>query len=364
MCSRVHCDGIFSDLLYRPFFCANIQISPYIAEIPIKNTMTRLARLSPEEFESKYADKPFILTEQIKEWSVCAQWSIEYLQQRYGSTEFRAEAVNWSLNVYVDYMISTTDESPLYLFDRSFAEKMDLRVGRGGDYEAPECFGDDLFTVLGDQRPDHRWLIIGPERSGSTFHKDPNATSAWNAVIRGAKYWIMFPGSKPPPGVYVSKDQSEVTSPLSIAEWLIGFHAEARMMEGCVEGICGEGEVLHVPSGWWHLVVNLESSIAITQNFVPKAHLGKVVDFLRNKADQVSGFHSDEKTTLWDLFAQKLEHKHPGLIAECLAKGRTLNGKRKWSSIIDTMDEDGSSAPKSFSFGFTGNGDSDDADVP
>lgn len=71
-------------------------------------------------------------------------------------------------------------------------------------------------------------------------------------MIKGAKYWIMFPsgeGVPAPPGVYVSEDQSEVTSPLSIMEWLLGFHAEAKKMRGCREGVCGEGEVLHVPSG-------------------------------------------------------------------------------------------------------------------
>lgn len=65
----------------------------------------------------------------------------------------------------------------------------------------------------------------------------------------------MFPSSETapsPPGVFVSEDQSEVTSPLSIAEWLLGFHAEARKRKGCLEGICHEGEVLHVPSGSAH----------------------------------------------------------------------------------------------------------------
>ena len=68
------------------------------------------------------------------------------------------------------------DESPLYLFDWSFVEKMNVRVSEDGHYWSPECFGGDLFSVLGHQRPHSRWLIIGPERSGSTFHKDPNAT--------------------------------------------------------------------------------------------------------------------------------------------------------------------------------------------
>ena len=138
------------------------------------------------------------------------------------------------------------------------------------------------------------------------------AQSAWNAVIRGSKYWIMFPGSgscPPPPGVFASSDQSEVTSPLSIAEWLLEFHAEARSMHGCMEGICYASEVLYVPSGWWHLVVNLSHCIAITQNFVPEAHLPKVLSFLKDKPDQVSGFDPSAGDPFC-LFLQKLERWH------------------------------------------------------
>lgn len=76
---------------------------------------------------------------------------------------------------------------------------------------------------MGAQRPDSRWLIIRLARSGSTFYTDPNATSAWNAVLTGAKYWFMFPPSVEVPGVFVSADGGEVTSPLSIAEYLLEF---------------------------------------------------------------------------------------------------------------------------------------------
>jgi hypothetical protein len=193
-----------------------------------------------------------------------------------------------------------------------------------------------------------------------------DVSSAWNAVLRGSKYWIMFPANStlpPPPGVYVSEDQSEVTSPLSIAEWLIAFHAEARHTEGCIEGICIEGEVLHVPSGWWHLVVNLSPSIAITQNFVPQAHLTEVLRFLKFKPDQVSGFKSSVKDP-YELFIDKMKEKHADLLTESLERlerGPNFK-KRKWEELVNgSHQEQAQEDNNGFSFGF---GDDDNEDIP
>lgn len=287
------------------------------------------------------------------------EWSIEYLRNRYSSIKFRAEAVDWPFSTYLDYMTNSDDESPLYLFDRKFAEKMDIQVGHGQDsmYWPPECFGPDLFELLGQERPAHRWLIIGPKRSGSTFHKDPNATSAWNAVIEGSKYWIMFPPKTQVPGVYVSEDSSEVTSPLSIAEWLLEFHAEARRQPGCIEGICKTGEILHVPSGWWHLVVNLEDGIALTQNFIPKSHLVDVLSFLRDKSDQVTGFKKNVEDP-FDMFVQRLRNQYPELLTDALdeTERRSQGKKRKWEETIGSSKKVETEA-SGFSFGF---GDSDE----
>ncbi|PWN48608.1 Clavaminate synthase-like protein [Violaceomyces palustris] len=228
------------------------------------------------------------------------------------------------------------DESPYYLFDSTFAEDEEAskewkvpeilvnscrteeddastsvlaggEEGRGGSTRRSASSDaevrSDLFSLLGDQRPDHRWIIAGPKRSGSGWHKDPNGTSAWNAVLGGRKYWMMLPPDKVPPGVFVSEDEAEVTAPLSIAEWLIGFVDETRRRLGpggteievggepqLLEGVCEEGQVVYVPSGWWHLVVNLEESVALTQNLVSPPELGKVLDFMKNKLDQTSGF--------------------------------------------------------------------------
>lgn len=169
----------------------------------------------------------------------------------------------------------------------------------------------------------------------------------------------MFPSSpsdSPPPGVFVSDDQSEVTSPLSIAEWLLGFHAEARQAPGCMEGVCKEGEVLHVPSGWWHLVVNLTPSIAITENFVPQAHLVKVLAFLKNRPDQVSGFRNDIEDP-YRTFVEKLQKSHPGFLEEALLTMEQMQPKkkRKWEQMKGGNEDD--TDMKEFSFGFGERGD-------
>ena len=347
--------------------CAHTALTPYCGNVPKSNAIPKLSNIDPVEFTTNWTDKPFILTEPVRKWPVFSRWSEANMLAKYGDVMFRAEAVDWPLKTYVDYMSDNQDESPLYLFDRNFVEKMDLAVGtiNESEYWPPECFGEDLFSVFSHERPDCRWLIVGPERSGSTFHKDPNATSAWNAVLGGSKYWIMFPsghGVPPPPGVFVSEDQSEVTSPLSIAEWLISFHGEARKTPGCKEAVCNEGEVLHVPSGWWHLVINLSPSIAITQNFVPERQLVNVLDFLKNKSDQVSGF-KDSVQDPYQLFVEKLGEQKPQTLESAMDVLAYLSRpkKRKWDMVVQEGKNGDEGRNEGFSFGF---GDQDDVDVP
>ncbi|KAI0523701.1 hypothetical protein F5B22DRAFT_591698 [Xylaria bambusicola] len=361
--SRIDCSNVFSDVLHRPFVCSHIALAKYASTIPASNAISRLPSLSYDEFAQSWSNTPFILTHCIQTWPVCQEWNIQQLQQKFSNVSFRAEAVDWPFSTYYKYMSENEDESPLYLFDRWFAEKMNIEIGpqNSSVYWPPDCFGPDLFEVLGAERPAHRWLIVGPERSGSTFHKDPNATSAWNAVVQGSKYWIMFPPSTQVPGVFVSEDSSEVTSPLSIAEWLLEFHVEARKLPGCIEGVCKAGEILHVPSGWWHLVVNLETGIALTQNFVPKSHLTDVLSFLKNKPDQVTGFNKTISNP-FELFVQRLEQSYPELLNEALVelKQRGERKKRKWEEAVGTKSES-ENGGGGFSFGFA---EDDNEEIP
>jgi F-box-like len=169
--ARINCETVLSEALTQPFVNATIDLSKFER---MKDRIPRFEGMSGEEFSREWYAKPFILKNVASNWLAYTQWSIPYLLAQFSSHEatFQIEAVEWSLPTYVEYMSSNLDESPLYLFDKDFATK---RTANGGlledDYWIPEPFKEDLFTLLGKARPDHRWLIVGPQRSGSTFHK-------------------------------------------------------------------------------------------------------------------------------------------------------------------------------------------------
>jgi ribosomal protein L16 Arg81 hydroxylase len=127
-----------------------------------------------------------------------------------------------------------------------------------------------------------------------------------------------------------------------------------------LEGICQEGEILHVPSGWWHLAVNLETTMAVTQNFVPRKHLSSALDFLKYKADQVSGFKKEVERP-YDLFIQRMEESFPGVLEAGMTELEAKR-KRKWEEVVKEDGVDKTSEAGGFSFGF--GEDSSDIEVP
>lgn len=158
--ATIHCSSVFSDVIHRPFACSNIVLGNYVTAIPPSNQICRLRNLTHADFAKNWGETPFILTDYVSQWPVSKQWNVESLKRRFAQVRFRAEAVDWPFSAYYSYMRNNEDESPLYLFDKKFAEKMDLRASPNEQpaYWPPECFGEDLFHLLGSERPAYRWL--------------------------------------------------------------------------------------------------------------------------------------------------------------------------------------------------------------
>ena len=214
------------------------------------------------------------------------------------------------------------EDQPLVLFD---GEAFSKAPGLAASWATPRLWaGRDLFAALGPSRPHHAWLIAGPQGSGSLWHVDPNATSAYNALLCGRKRWLLWPPGPPPPGVYAAADGSHTSQPLSIVEWAMDFYAPAAR-DGRLRAVTlVPGQVMHVPAGWWHAVLNLASEeapqegegapqqgegapqqgegagliIAITENYAPRAAVPAVLRWLEAGGGGVSGVPRERREGL------------------------------------------------------------------
>jgi hypothetical protein len=336
-------------------------------------------KLSAEEFVSKYEipNIPVIITGLVKKWPAFEKWDWDYLAARSGNKAFRATSATadsnafFTVDQYRRYCAGSQEEAPLYFFDKDFIRA----IGASDDYTIPPYFDScknpctDLFRLLGEaNRPDYRWLILGPRRSGSMFHIDPNQTHAWNAAIRGRKKWLFYPPRVTPPGVIVSHDMADVTMPISTGEWMLSFWAyhmkelnNPDISKRPLECITHPGEIIFVPHGWWHMVVNLdETTIALTHNYMATSNLVDCLDFLKNKSDQITGLRDRYSSgcvndALYDRIIQKMQQDDEcsPLISDALqnlhireeaARNRIIVSKRL-KRKIDASSEDAADSP-------------------
>lgn len=226
--------------------------------------------------ESLDHSQPAILEGALDSWPDKGLWELDVLLKEYGSKDFVVGSqdglgseqipVTMTLEAYCEYSQRQEDDCPLYIFDEKF---LDGGHALAGSYCRPPCFEEDLMAGLGADRPPHRWLLIGCERAGTALHVDPFETAAWNTLVFGKKRWVVFP-----PDVDASRfevpEEEDVAD--SAAHWL-HLHYPHLGDVGCLDFIQRAGETVYIPNGWWHNVVNLEFSVAVTENFVDRHNL-------------------------------------------------------------------------------------------
>jgi len=215
------------------------------------------------------------------------EWSINRFDYRYLSeSHFKDCAVKVGkdddgypirlpMKDYIHYAARNKDDSPVYLFESQLASGNMKRIFE--TFSRPVWFQKDLFDLCHvSRRPPHRWLCLGPERSGTTMHLDPLNTNAWNTVISGRKIWILFPPSTPED---IAKGTQFMSNPRKHHEseaigWY--FHVYPKLRKWCmdngnkyglIEIIQYPGETIFVPGSWWHFVLNLDDCLAVTMNY-------------------------------------------------------------------------------------------------
>ena len=188
-------------LLYRRWYIANCDKKAF--DISVSH-IEKVAGMSVADFEEKYLKigRPVVLTDAMGDWTA-KEWTVEKILEKYGDCRFRLNWGEWddakdkykriymTMRDFWRYCRQQHDTEPGYIFDGAFW-KNDRVPGMLQEFNRTKYFTEDLFSVLGEHRPDFRWFLCGPAGSGSPWHTDPHATSAWNGLLHGSENFFLF----------------------------------------------------------------------------------------------------------------------------------------------------------------------------
>jgi histone arginine demethylase JMJD6 len=211
---------------------------------------------------------PVLIKGCSENWQAMSTCTFAQLVARFGDIQWRfsdTHAETMTLKAYQRYISSLegrTDDAPLAIYDSQF--DTDERNVILDEYDVPCCFDTDLFRLIDDsnQRPPFRWILIGPERSGTGLHIDPVGTHAWVTLVEGCKRWVLFPRTTPAEMIFMQDPQIP-----SVIWFRDHYDAVIQKVPDALEVVQYPGETVYVPAGWPHLVLNLELSVAITENY-------------------------------------------------------------------------------------------------
>eukprot|EP00040_Diaphanoeca_grandis_P026211 m.146578 g.146578 ORF g.146578 m.146578 type:complete len:405 (-) comp30485_c0_seq1:186-1400(-) len=262
------------------------------------------ANVSETEFIERFERPgvPVMIEGAFDGYPALEKWTIPQLLADYGDQPFKVgedgdgKEVTIALKHYLHYAQDQRDDSPLYAFDGAFGDrKSESKLT--DDYKVPKYFRDDLFSLLGSERPPYKWFAIGPARSGTDIHIDPNGTSAWNTLVQGHKRWVIFP---PSVATTALKSKLSSTDAFEGINWFREVYPKTRRanwrFDAPIEFIQNPGETIFIPGGWHHVVVNMDLTIAVTQNFCSKTNFNTVWPSLaRGRPDLKPKFYTELK---------------------------------------------------------------------
>ncbi len=256
--------------------------------------------LAREDFDARYvaAARPCMVRGCTTQWRAASRWkSPADLARWYGDvgiriTETRDDpgamprALRMPLSKYLQYAEADSGgaDFPWYGFEDDLTGERSV-LARGGDWDVPFFCSQDCYDTSAEARhvfPRNTFFIVGGARTGTNLHVDPNCTSAWNSLLCGRKRWALFPpvDSQGMVDMGVEQDGARVKRTPPCLWWeevypTIVANGSAEKY-GMIECIQEPGDTIFVPEGWWHTVLNLELTIAITANPLPPSSLRRV----------------------------------------------------------------------------------------
>ncbi|RAP32669.1 hypothetical protein DID77_04320 [Candidatus Marinamargulisbacteria bacterium SCGC AG-439-L15] len=230
-----------------------------------------------------HAHKPALFTDIVPHWKAYHDWDNDYLKKEVGDVVVSVEQFKngWSVNKenctektmplseYIDLIHSESPESKnSYLAQQSILEKIPRLAD---DIGVLDYFEGHLPLVN---------LYFGPKGSRTPLHFDyvPNLY----AQIRGKKRLIIFPPGRYTqyyPNPHPKLGHFSQVDPLNIETAKYRSFPSDKAIDVTLE----PGDMLYLPSLWWHDVQGLEPNISLSYWWMPKKPLSIAYKHLKLK---------------------------------------------------------------------------------
>jgi len=228
------------------------------------------------------------------------------------------ECVTETLHDYYKYWNSERKDSK-YLKDWHFLiDNKKFGNEKYFCYSVPSYFQSDWLNewllnrhlnTESEVRTDYKFVYIGPKDSFTPFHSDVFGSFSWSANVVGIKDWIFLP-----PG---EEKKVKVSTSDYVYDILNEQSKKLQDKNGCVKMFHVEqnsGDVIFVPSGWFHQVRNRVDTISINHNWFNAANVQSVFNNLNRELERVEKEICDCKDDPdWGYLCQNLLREHFGL---------------------------------------------------
>lgn len=208
------------------------------------------------------------------------EWTLDFFKENKGDLRFpvrrknmqdqKDEEKEMALKEYIQYMLEVERqpvENPYYL-NTTFSPTVDML----DDYQVPDyfkCYFDNFRNI--PDKTTLSWIYLAPKYSITGLHIDVIESSAWNLVISGKKFWVFYPKEQNP---YL---YAGAVNPFAPDTNKHPLYQKAEPMV-CVQN---PGEIIFTPSGWYHAVLNLETGISLTENFINEYNIDAVRSYCK-----------------------------------------------------------------------------------
>src|ERR1700682_5246136 len=264
----------------------------------MKTEIDHREKLSYEQFakEYLYANKPVVITDALRDWKAVRRWTPEFFKQEFGSMKFTLEdkkykgqdngSVEYTMDRFIDRVLSSTAENPApyfrnqILYDLFPSLKQDIPPLP--EYFLPNWLPDHYMVKYVSEvlnRGAALELYIGGK--GAAFpvlHYDGAGTHAFLMQVYGKKQFIIY---SPVQEQFLYPSQEKQNNSLinsvdnpDLKQFPLFAKAQPTIF------VLEPGELLFIPSHWWHTTKMLTACISVSANVVNQSNWHELVNFV------------------------------------------------------------------------------------